>query len=434
MRILKTLLLTVTSLLCFHIPAYAALELVLTQGIDSALPIAVVPFEGQDNDGLSADNLAAVVNADLQQSGRFKTLANNVMPAKPHDAATVENSLWRKTGVESVVVGKVQNVAGNRYKIAFSLVDLFKSGEGNHTLLTREFTVPASQLRKAGHHIADLVYEQLTGNRGVFSTRIAYVVIQRQAGENSRYQLIVADADGYNPKPILSSFEPIMSPSWSHDGSRIAYVSFEGKRAQIMISDVATGTRRKVTEFAGINGAPAWSPDDTKLAIVLSKNGSPKIYTIGINGSDLQQITQGSSIDTEPSWDPTGHSIIFTSDRGGSPQLYQVSPNGGKVHRVTFEGRYNARGRFTPDGKRIVMIHGEHGYNIATQDLNRGNIQILTKSGRNDSPSVAPNGVMVLYGTEFGELGVVSIDGKVQLRLPATEGKVQDPAWSPFLN
>lgn len=434
MRLLKLFFVLVISFLYVQTPAYAAIELVLTQGVDSALPIAIVPFAGQEEGGQAANNVAAVINADLQNSGRFKPLAVSAMPSKPHSAGEVQSAEWRSTGVESVAVGNVQNLGGNRYKINFALIDLLKGEGGNPVLLSKEFTVPGSQLRQAAHHIADLIYQRLTGVRGVFSTRIAYVIVQPRSGENARYQLIVADADGYNPKPVLTSNEPIMSPAWSHDGTRLAYVSFEGKKAQIFISNIATGARRKLTEYAGINGAPAWSPDDAKLALVLSKNGSPKIYTLDVNSGQLKQITQGDSIDTEPTWSPDGSAIAFTSDRGGSPQIYKVSPNGGAAARITFDGRYNARGRYTPDGKRMAMIHGANGYNIAVQDLSTGNVHILTKTGRNDSPSVAPNGMMILYGTEYGELGVVSIDGKVQVRIPANEGKVQDPAWSPFLD
>lgn len=435
MKIIKIVLFAFLNIIFVPNYAHAALELVLTQGVDSALPIAIVPFAGQSEQSQDPNNITAVITADLQNSGRFKPLALTAMPAKPSSAAAIDYISWRNTGVESVVVGKVQAIGGDNYKLSFSLLDVFKSGDAgnNHVLLTREITVPGNQLRRAAHHIADLVYEQMTGVKGIFSTRIAYVLNQPQSGENSRYKLIVADVDGYAPKPILTSSEPIMSPSWSHDGSKLAYVSFEDRRAQIFISNIATGTRKKVSQYAGINGAPAWSADDASLALVLSKNGSPKIYTLNLASTALNQITQGDSIDTEPTWSPQGNTIIFTSDRGGSPQLYQVNATGGNPKRVTFKGKYNARGRFTPDGKRLVMIHGEHGYNIAVLDIKTDNLTILTKSGRNDSPSIAPNGMMILYGSEYGELGVVSVDAKVQLRIPANEGKVQDPAWSPFI-
>lgn len=407
--------------------AAARLDLVLTQGIDSALPIAIVPFSGQ-----GGSDLSSVIQSDLKNSGRFKILAADAMPDTPNNADAVKDDAWRKTGVESVVVGKVESEGGN-YRVKFALIDTFSKSK--RVIAEQTFSIPANQMRRLAHHIADIIYERLTGVRGVFSTRIAYVTVNRAPGRPPRYQLEIADADGYNPRPILASNEPIMSPSWSNDGKKLAYVSFEGKRSQIIISDIASGQRQKVTSYPGINGAPAWSPDNSRLALVLSKDGSPKIYILSIGSGQLQQVTQGQSIDTEPHWTPDGRALIFSSDRGGSLQLYRVDLASGATSRLTFAGDYNARGRLTPDGKRVITLHREQGmYNIAVQDLQSGQLQNLTRSGRDDSPSISPNGMMVLYGQENGkDLKVVSIDGKVQMTLPTQNGRVQDPAWSPFL-
>ena len=415
----------------FHGYAQAALNLVLTQGVNSAQPIAIVPFLGQSNTS-AMDNISAVITNDLQNSGRFKALSQGNMPAEPHEANAVDSNVWRETGVESVVVGRAEPLGGGNYKITFALVDIFKS-QNHPVLATQTFTVQKNQLRRLAHHISDIVYEKLTGERGIFSTKIAYVLAQRN-GKQARYILEVADADGYNPRPVLTSYEPIMSPAWSHDGTRLAFVSFENKRAQIYIANVATGERRLVSSFPGINNAPAWSPDNRKLALVLSQEGTgPKIHVMDLASLQLKQVTQGSAIDTEPNWSPDGRSLIFTSGRGGSPQIYRVNLGNGQTERLTFKGEYNARASFTPDGKHIVMLHRENGmYNIAIQDLENGAIDILTSSGRDESPSVAPNGSMVIHGTEYGVLGLVSTDGRVKLQLPAREGKVQDPAWSPF--
>lgn len=416
-------------------PSYAALNLILTQGISGAMPIAVIPFEGQETRDLdAADNIAAIINHDLQYSGRFTPLANAKMPALPHRSSEINAEQWQPLKIDNMVVGKVVPVGGNNYRINFELIDVLKNGA---PLLNEQLTVPFNQLRAAAHHISDLIYETLTGQKGVFSTKIAYVLVQPKTAKAARYSLIVADADGYNPKPILISSQPIMSPAWSHDGKRIAYVSFENQRAQIFISQIATGARTLITNYPGINGAPAWSPDDKYLALVLSKSGSPKIYSINLATKDLQQVTQGTSIDTEPNWAPDGKSLLFTSDRGGAPQIYQVILNNGQIQRVTYNGTYNARASFSADGQKIVMIHrdGNSGFNIGLQDLQSGAYLVLTNSGYDQSPSFAPNGEMVIYAnrsTTRSILGLVSTDGRVKLRIPANEGDIQEPAWSYF--
>lgn len=418
---------------------YAAsgpLNLVLTQGVSSAIPIAIVPFEGQ-SDSQAPNNISSVVMSDLQNSGQFKVMDPQNMTQTPHKAADVALDYWRQAQMNAVVVGTVQPQGDDSYKVNFALVNVFHGqGQGNNqTLASESFTVPGRQLRSLAHHISDLIYQQLTGVRGVFSTRIAYVLVQR--GQQSKYSLQVADIDGYNPKPLLTSDQPIMSPAWSHDGKRIAYVSFENVTPQIIVQDVISGSRRAVSSFPGINGAPAWSPDDSQLAVVLSKSGNPKIYVLSLANGQLRQLTQGTSIDTEPNWSPDGKSIIFTSDRGGGPQIYRLTVANGQAQRITFNGPYNARAAFAPNGKNIVMIHRETGsmYNIAAQDLQNGTLQILSRSGYDASPSVAPNGKMVLYESgKKGVLGMASMDGKVQLQIPAEQGSVQDPAWSPFLS
>ncbi|MFU8797523.1 MAG: Tol-Pal system beta propeller repeat protein TolB [Gammaproteobacteria bacterium] len=408
----------------------APLELLLTQGVDNAIPIAVVPFEGQSAEDASA--VSSVIQSDLQFSGRFKPLPSANLPAQPHAAGNVQPDTWRKTGVESVVVGKVEQ-SGSSTKVHFALVDVFNA---QRILAEQSFTVPTNQLRRLSHHISDIIYQKLTGVRGIFSTRIAYVTVQRNPGKPARYQLEIADADGHNPRPILTSNEPIMSPSWSHDGKRIAYVSFEGKRARIFISDIATGQRKMVSSYPRINSAPAWSPDNSKMALVLSKDGSPKIYILNLASGQLQQVTQGRYIDTEPAFSPDGQSLYFTSDRGGAPQIYRIHLASGQTDRITFKGAYNARANITQDGKRMVTLHRESGeYGIAVHDLSTGTMQVLTRSGRDDSPSIAPNGMMVLYGQENGrDLRVVSVDKRIHLSLPTRAGRVQNPAWSPFLD
>lgn len=426
------------AILIFQSPAFAALDLELTQGVSNQLPIAVVPFAGQD-DLQASNNISTVINNDLRNSGQFKVMDAQNMTQNPHKANDVNANYWRSANMDNVVVGEVKSVGSDRYQVNFALVNVIKGqADSNQTLITKEFTVTSKELRGLAHHISDLIYQQLTGVKGVFSTRIAYVLVQRNPSAQSKYILQVADVDGYNAKPLLTSNQPIMSPAWAHDGKRIAYVSFENITPRIYIQNVVTGSRQAISDFPGINGAPAWSPDDRKLAIVLSKEGSPKIYTMDLATHSLKQITQGNSIDTEPSFSPDGNSLLFTSDRGGGPQIYQVSVNGGDVKRLTFHGSYNARASFSADGQSIVMINREQGmYNIAVQDIQSNNVQVLTSSGYDASPSFAPNGRMVLYESNPGQhgiLGMVSVDGRVKLQIPAQGGSVQDPAWSPFLS
>lgn len=428
----KTRLFLIITLLFSAPPCFATLDLELTRGINHALPIAIVPFANQEDSDASTD-IAEIVKNDLGNSGRFKVLNNNEMPGQPHSASAVIPSVWREVSVDDVVVGEVTSVDDSHYRVSFALVDVVK----NQTipLLKETFSkVDKKDLRRLAHHISDLIYEALLGEKGAFSSRIAYVVTSHQEGKPISYRLEVADADGYNPRAILVSSQPIMSPAWSYDGKQIAYVSFENHQAQIYVAIVASGSRSVVSSFAGINGAPAWSPNGKQLALVLSKSGSPKIYILDLASKSLRQITQGTSIDTEPNWHPNGRSILFTSDRGGGPQLYQVDLAGKQVERMTYDGKYNARGSFSKDGKRIVMIHSNGGgYNIAILDVATGAVQALTSSGSDTSPTFAPNSSMVLYETRVGGkriLALVSSDGRIRLMLPAREGDAQDPAWS----
>lgn len=426
--------------LLFSFEVYGAVDLELTQGVQSGLPLAVVPFGGNAQSPELLD-MSAVINQDLQSSGRFKIMDRAKLPEKPQNVAQANAQLWQAVNMDDIVVGSIKPSSDGKLQVDFQLLDVFggKKGTGSakpSVLLEKQFIVPASGLRKLSHHISDLIYEKLTGEKGIFSTHIAYVVVEKKNNIPKRYRLEVSDVDGSDPKSLIVSQEPIMSPSWSPDGSKIAYVSFEKNHAGIFIQEISTGSRRLITDYPGINGAPAWSPDGTKLAFVLSKGGSPSIYTLDINSNNLVQRTTGSSIDTEPSWAPDGNSIIFTSSRSGGPQIYKVDLASGNTSRVTFEGNYNTSGAFTPDGKSIIMLHQQGGsYNIAVQNLQTGKIDIITESGRDQSPSVAPNGNMVVFATKAGSrqvLGIVSTDANVHLRLPAREGDVREPDWSPF--
>lgn len=402
-----------------------AVDLELTQGINSALPIAINSFGSES----TALEVADTINSDLRLSGQFKIIpipqnANN-------DGAAV--AVWRQAGADNVVTGRVSRIGSNRYDVSFELMDAVEQGR---VLLSKSFQVNSHDIRPLAHHISDMVYEKLTGERGIFSTRISYVLVQRGAGR-TRYSLEVADADGHNPQSLLVSSEPIMSPSWSPDGRQIAYVSFEKKKQQIFTVNVENGQRRLITDFSGINSAPTWSPDGRQLAVVLSKSGNPKIYIIDLSSGSLKQMTFGEAIDTEPRFSPDGKSMLFTSGRGGSPQVYKLSLADGAISRVTYDGNYNARATYTPDQRQIIMFHRQDSrFNIAVQDVASGQLNSLTFASLDESPSISPNGRLILYATRYndqGVLGIVSTDGRIRLRLPAREGDVQEPSWSPYL-
>ncbi|WP_044011859.1 Tol-Pal system beta propeller repeat protein TolB [Legionella massiliensis] len=401
-----------------------AVDLELTQGMNSALPIAIDSF-GNDAVG---QQLSEVVNNDLNLSGQFKIVS-------APQQGPVPVSAWRQAGADSVLSAQVSRIGYNRYDVNYKLVDAVAQGK---VLLSKNYQINAKDARALAHHISDDVYQKLTGERGIFSTRIAYILVQRSGEDRAKYFLQVADVDGYNPQGLLVSTEPIMSPTWSPDGRQIAYVSFEKKKAQIFTVSVETGKRRLLTDFTGINSAPAWSPDGNNMAVVLSKGGSPKIYSVDLTSGNMKQLTFGEAIDTEPRYSPDGRSLLFTSGRGGSPQIYRLSLGDGNISRLTYEGNYNARASYTPDQKSIVMQHREEkSFNIGVQAADSGQISQLTFSSFDESPSVSPNGRLILYATrgekDRGVLAIVSIDGRTKLRLPPSEGDMQEPAWSPFL-
>lgn len=423
-------------------PASAALNVEITQGVSSALPIAIVPFEGETNNVPGGQLLSDVIRNDLQNSGAFRVISPKLFGPRPSDMAQVDFKYWQQQGANDILVGKVQALSGDRYRVTFQLANIYdapskQSDAANAVLLSQVYTAQRSGLRALAHHISDLVYQKLTGIRGVFSTKIAYVLVQRSAGKLPQYSLEVADEDGFNPKTLLTSTQPILSPTWSSNGQYIAYVSFENFKPEIYLQALQTGRRQLVSAFSGINSAPAFSPDGKKLALVLTRTGSPKVYVFDLSTRRLAQITQGDSIDTEPAWSPDGKSLLFTSNRGGNPQIYQYTFATNAIERLTFDGNYNAKAQYLPQGQGIVMMHRERGlFGIARQSLAQGDVRVLTRSGSDESPSVAPNGQMVIYATQYagrGVLAMVSANGRVKLRLPARDGSVQEPAWSPYL-
>ena len=424
-------LITLLVLLLAATSAPAKLEIRITQGVESALPIAIVPFGWEGRSPQPPQDLTAVIEADLARSGQFKPLDHGRYPGRPTSGDEIDFAKWRAQGIDHVVVGRLMETGEGRYAVRFQL---FKILQGRQ-LTGYSIPVREQDLRRAAHQISDYVYEKLIGVRGAFSTRVAYVTTQ-VTGDTREYLLQVADADGYDPQVIRRSSRPLMSPAWSPDTRRIAYVSFEGNRAAIYIQDLATGQRNKVSERPGINGAPAWSPDGKRLALTLSESGDPEIYVLDLATRNLQRLTFDRGIDTEPAWTPDGQHILFTSDRSGAPQLYRVPVRGGRAARVTFDGSYNAGAEVAPTGDKVVMVRGQgSGFQIALQDLNTGYSRILTRGRLDESPSFSPNGRMIIYATREGDRGVlaaVSEDGNVHQLLVLEEGEVREPAWSPF--
>ncbi|WP_188151953.1 Tol-Pal system beta propeller repeat protein TolB [Teredinibacter waterburyi] len=412
----------------------AELMIEITQGVDNPTPIAVVPFGGT----LSlAENIGEIVAADLQRSGLFRPIPPADMLAFPQRQQDIFFRDWRILGAEYMVVGAMEKIpaatpaATAEYELSFELYDVI----GQKRVLTQKVRASSEGLRDIAHAVSDSIYESITGIRGAFSTKILYIEDLNRPG-SGRYRLVKADADGARDKVIFASREPLLSPAWSNDLTQVAYVSFETSRPAIFRQNLLTGAREQLTNFQGLNGAPAWSPDDQKLALVLSKDGNPELYVLEVATKKLTRVTRHFAIDTEPNWTADGKGLIFTSNRGGNPQIYQVGLETGRVERLTFEGDYNARPRLSPDGKSMVVVHRYDGvFHIAWQDIASGDMRILTETWLDESPSIAPNGAMLLYATQHNNKGVlaaVSMDAGVKFRLPSKQGDVREPAWSPF--
>jgi TolB protein len=413
--------------------AHAQLQIEIISGNASALPIAIVPFQWLDATTPPADSVDQVISGDLYRSGLFDPMDVADMAERPVEAEDVRFGTWRLLKVDYIVIGKVRTPAdGQGHEIIYQLFDVHTQ----ELLLSRITTVGLGDLRYGAHKVADAIYEKLTGVPGAFATRIAYITATG-LGNDQRYELVVADADGFGPQSIVGSPEPLLSPAWSPDGRKLAYVSFEKGNSAIYMQDVSTGSRELISSGKGINGAPSFSPDGRKMALTLSKSGNPEIYIRDMATGRLQQITQHWSIDTEPVWAPDGRYVYFTSDRGGRPQIYRVSPGGGSPERVTLEGDYNARASVSPDGRKIAVAQGRgNEYRIAVWDIKTERFTILTPGKLDESPSFAPNGSMILYATREGTRGVlsaVSADGNVRQRLILSEGDVREPAWSPVI-
>jgi TolB protein len=411
-------------LLLVAVVARAQLTIDITTSGGRQIPIAVMPMAGEAS---QPQSVSEVIGADLARTGLFRLVNTIGISPIPTEPSEVNFGDWTTRSAEALVIGKIEALPEGRVEVRFRLFDVAKQAQ----LASYSYVVAPAQLRATAHRIADLIYEKLTGDKGVFSTKITYVV--KRGG---RYELQVADADGFNAQSVLASNEPIISPAWSPDGSRIAYVSFDQKKPIVVVQNLAQGTTRVVANFRGNNSAPAWSPDAKQLAVALSKDGLTQIYRIPADGGPAERLTDSSGIDTNPAFSPDGQWIAFTSDRGGSPQIYRMPAAGGPAQRLTFEGTYNVAPRFSPDGRYIAFVQREAGrFRIAALELATGQVSVLTDGTLDDSPSFAPNGKMILYEAQVGgrgHLAAVSGDGRVRQRLSSAAGDVQDPSWGPM--
>lgn len=403
--------------------ASAQLHLEIAKAPDQSAPkIAIVPF-------VDDQAIYPIVNSDLNHSGRFTSATNNLPSTGTISDINAEQ--WKNAGIPYVVVGKVSQPDPNSYQIHYQLYDV----EKKQYLLNEVITAPTSRVRQAGHAVSDAIYQALTGIPGSFSGRIAYV-LRNPANSGQRYTLQIADTDGERPVTVLASHYPILSPTWTPDGKSIGYVSFESKRPKIYLQNLSTGQRQVLTEFKGLNGAPSFSPDGKSMLFTGSMDGNPDIYQMNLETRQTERLTNDSAIDTEARYAPDGKSFIFTSDRGGSPQIYRYTFADGSSKRVTFRGAFNARSTISTDGKKLAMVNRQTGSNfkIAIQDLTTNVFSVLTPTTLDESPSFSPNGQMVVYATQEGNRGllsIVSINGQFRMNLPSEQGEVREPAWAP---
>jgi TolB protein len=405
------------------VPAHAQLTVQISGVGANQYPVAIADFDSSDPQGRA---IADIIRADLGRTGQFQLIDTGGVPLS--DSAPIGYAAWKTRGANALAVGSVTRTGDGRYDIRYRLVDTVREGQIDGVA----FSSGTNELRHTAHQIADRIYEKLTGDRGIFATRIAYVLHRGPV-----YELQIADADGQNAQTALRSREPIISPAWSPDGSRLAYVSFESRKPVVYVHTITTGQRVPIANFKGNNSAPAWAPSGSQLAVVLTRDGLSQLYLLNADGSGLRRLTQSPGIDTEPVFTPDGRSIMFTSDRGGSPQVYRLDIGSGQVSRVTFKGNYNISPKLSPDGKTLLYVARRSGFQIASLDLASGNEMLLSNGGKDESPSFAPNGKMVLYATSQGGRGVlaaVSSDGRVTQTLSVLNGDVREPTWGPFLN
>ncbi|MBN6710308.1 Tol-Pal system protein TolB [Haemophilus haemoglobinophilus] len=417
------------SILMQSAQAESEVRIVIDEGVDSARPIAIVPFKWNGSGTMPTD-VADIISADLRNSGKFNPIAVSKMPQQPTAASEVNSDAWSSLGIDAIVVGQV-TPNGSGYSIAYQLVDTIgASGNAGTVLSQNQYAVPTNAIRLGAHTVSDEIFEKLTAIPGAFRTKIAYVV--QKNGGSKPYQVRVADYDGHNQFIVYSSSQPLMSPAWSPDGSKLAYVSFENRKSQLVVHDLRSGARRVAAAFPGHNGAPAFSPDGSRLAFASSKDGVLNIYVMSLGSGAISQLTSGAGNNTEPSWSPDSQSIIFTSDRAGGPQVYRMSVSGGGASLVSSGRGYS--GKISADGNTLVMIAGD---NIIKKDLTTGTTEMLSSTFLDESPSISPNGIMIIYSSTQGlgkVLQLVSADGRFKARLPGSDGQIKFPAWSPYLN
>ena len=421
LNLLAVIGLTVTTFVASS-PANAQLR-IETSGVGATqIPIAIAGFS---NENLVPQQITDIIKADLSRSGMFKIVDTGDVIS---DAAPVNLDDWKARGADALVIGSVQRLADVRFDVRYRLLDTVKSAQ----LSALALAAAPQYTRVTAHKIADDIYEKLVGARGAFATRIAYII---KSGKE--YRLEVADSDGEGTQVVLRSNEPIISPAWSPDGTKVAYVSFEAKKPVVYVQNLITRQRIVVANYKGSNSAPAWSPDGTKLAIALARDGLTQVYMVNADGGGLRRLTNTNGIDTEPQFSVDGQTIYFTSDRSGGPQIYKMSANGDDAQRVTFAGSYNISPRISPDGKTLAYISQRGGrFQLYALDLTNGQEQRLSDTVKDESPSFSPNGKYIMYATgsgRRGSLAVVSVDGRVKQRLTMQAGDIREPTWGPFM-